>query len=152
MSLGRKRHRLAYTIMALSFLICACGADGIEQLDLSLTFSPQDLPQDTESIRYYVLPSALSDSSLADCADFMGADAVKNVLDYPSDHLDFGEESVSSISDVTLAIKELPEGRLMFYIEALSVGKTTLACGCGQDEIRKGEKTTIPIRLIEDCR
>jgi len=138
--------------MALSFLICACGADGLGQLDLSLHFSPQDLPQDSESVRYYVLPSALSDSSLADCADFMGADAVKNVLDYGSDFLANGEDDVSSIDGVTLAIKELPEGRLLFYVEALSIAKNVLACGCGQDEIRKGEKTTIPIRLIEDCR
>jgi hypothetical protein len=152
MSLGRKILRLACVIAGLSFLICACGADGVEQLDMSLTFSPQDLPQDSESVRYYVLPSALSDSSLADCADFMGADAVKNVLDYGSDFLANGEEDVSSISGVTLAIKELPEGRLMFYVEALSAAKNVLACGCGQAEIEKGKKTTIPIRVIEDCR
>jgi len=133
--------------------VISCGQDdGIEGISLSMTFSTRDLPAETTSIFYYVLKYQLGDGSTAACEDFMGSEAPKGVLDYPGDTEESGMEDITPNGDLTLTITELPEGILMFYLEAVNQSGNTIACGCGQDEIIKGKKTIVPIRMVEDCR
>ncbi len=139
-------------VLALALAVGAsCGGDDFRGISLSLEFKPRDLPQDTTTINYYVLPLQLSDGSQAACEDFMGSQAEKSVLDYSTDFVKRGGQSVSATESVTLTLAELPEGMLMFYIEAASTSQV-LACGCGQGQVKRGEKVVIPIRLATDCR
>jgi len=151
-----ERIRKILSILCVSLLVwsvMSCGQDdGIEGISLSMTFSTRDLPAETTSVFYYVLKYQLGDGSTAACEDFMGSDAPKGVLSYTGDFERNGQEEVSPDGNVTLTISELPEGILMFYLEAVDLNGSTIACGCGQDEIIKGKKTIVPIRMVEDCR
>jgi hypothetical protein len=150
---NRKKMIIALGCLVLLTWIGGCGGEGEpDSFGLSLTFAPRDLPQDTSSIRFYALLGDLSDGSTAACEDFMGSGAPKSVLDYFSDRKAYGEELVDDLTGVTINIPELPEGTLMFYVEAITATGSTLACGCGLGDISKGDKTVIPIRLVTDCR
>jgi len=136
----------------LSVAALTCGpADPADQGFL-LNFSPRDLPVETEYIRYYVLTVQTDAGGTIDCDNFFVDDPRESVNDYPKDTVDFGtvDFSVSEGGGV-ITIGDLGEGAYIFYVEALDGGRSILTCGCGEGEIVKGVKTTIPIRLVDDC-
>jgi len=44
-------------------------------------------------------------------------------------------------------VKDLPEGLLVFVVEALDQSNSSLAWGCGKGQISRGQKTFISIFL-----
>ncbi len=138
------------TLTLCACLALSCGGDDPGGIGLDLHFSPRDLPADADKLRYYVLPSELTDGSPAACEDFMGTDAEKSI--YVQQYTTRGDVDVDGQADITISILDLPQDELLFYVEALNQTLDTIACGCGQGEIKDGEKTFIPIRLVDDCR
>lgn len=132
------------------FLCLGCGSD-LGMTGLTLQFSPRDLPAGSTSVRYYVLHDVLSDDSQARCEDFLGSDAPKSVLEYGDDMEVSSEVPVADSTTITIVIKDLPPGSFMFYLEAMA-SSSVAGCGCGSGTISAGEKTVIPIRLVQDCR
>ncbi|RLB54326.1 MAG: hypothetical protein DRI34_12190 [Deltaproteobacteria bacterium] len=136
--------------LVLGALGPGCGG-GTGRMELALQFSPRDLPAGTTSVRYYVLPTTLSDNSQAVCEDFLGPDAPKSVLDYGSDMVVSSETPVTDTTTITIVVENLPPGSFMFYLEAMA-SSSVAGCGCGSGSISAGEKTVIPIRLVQECR
>jgi hypothetical protein len=82
------------------------------------------------------------------CFDFFG-DSAKNVYDFSyafaltPEEVDIDENDPSRID---LVIKDIPEGRMLFYIEAY-VGQQLRAAGCGTGQIIAGKKISLRIVL-----
>jgi hypothetical protein len=131
----------------------ACGGGDDRFSSLELTLRPADLPGDTFRLTVYILPSIVSiggsDEAIA-CDLFVGPKADKQIYDY-SDHLVSAPTSVpiNPLEETAVSLKGLPEGLLVFVIEALDESSNLLAMGCGKGQISRGEKTFIPI-FMED--
>ena len=131
----------------------ACGGDDNNLNSLKLSLSPSDVPTDTFRLTVYILPSIVSiggiDEAIA-CDLFVGPTADKQIFDY-SDHLVSTPTSVpfDPLDETAISLKELPEGLLVFVIEALDSSSNLLAQGCGKGQISRGEKTFITIFMEE---
>ena len=134
----------------LGLALLACGGDGTEGISLALEFGPSDLPAETTFIRVYVLPGALSDNTKILCEDFVGPDATKSIYDYTLNVLRTSTSDFNPLTGATIMLEGLPIGLLVFYVEALDQGSNVLAYGCGMGQVNKGEKTYIPIRMVNN--
>jgi hypothetical protein len=132
-------------------LLSSCGTDDLGQQGFRINFSPRDLPAGTAYIRYYVLTVQTKAGGILDCDNFFVNDPRERVSDYPNDTVDFSTVDFSGSEGGAITIKDLNKGAYVFYVEALDDSRSILTCGCGEGQIEKGVKTTIPIRLIDDC-
>lgn len=139
-------------VLCLAVCLGSCGADPGDE-GLSFSLDPRALPAEAIRVAFYVLPSRLFDGTSATCDRFMGSAAPKNIFDYSTDFITNRTESISDPSEaVTIEVKGLPEGILMFYLEVQDDTFSTIACGCGDGQIAKGDKTFIPIHVVDDCK
>ena len=129
----------------------SCGLDDLSRQGFTINFSPRDLPADTAFIRYYVLRSNLLAGGTIHCETFFEGPDRKRVSEYADDIIDTRTIDYSPTDESAIVVKDLSEGVYIFYVEALASNYDILTCGCGEGGIVKGEKTTIPILLIDDC-
>lgn len=138
-------------LVALSVVLAAgfsCGGEARwDSLALTLTFLPRELPPETESIRVYVLPARLPDNSTVGCKNFVGPARDKDITDYSGVLIETLSFPFDQITGATFVLTDLPEGLLVFFVDALNSKSSRLARGCGQGVIVRGRKTVLPIRL-----
>ncbi len=143
---------LGVALVLLSLGLAACGGAEWDGLTLSIHFAPEDLPADTAIIRIYVLPSVATSPTQQEieikCEDLVGPTATKTIMDYRIYQLRMENVLIDAVSGGTLVLQKLPEGKLVFYVEAMDSVQRVLAYGCGTGNIEKGKKTYIPIRMV----
>ncbi len=154
------RNSIKKTIPALFLVFClastlpmlSCGPDqSFDSMSLTLNFSPKDIPAGTFRLNVYVLPNSVminQQEEVVNCDLFVGPTADKNVFDYTSFlvttpiQVTFNPDDENAIS-----IKELPEGLLVFIVEAVDEPGSQLALGCGMAQIERGKKVFISIYM-----
>ncbi|HOX46329.1 MAG TPA: hypothetical protein PK668_22180 [Myxococcota bacterium] len=126
----------------------ACGQEPLATLDLALEFGPDTLPPDTYAVRVYVLPALLEDGTTVECEMFVGPTATERIYDYTTELVVAPQLLTVEVGgDRAVLVEDLPEGLLVFVVEALDQSNSTLAWGCGKGQISRGQKTFISIFL-----
>jgi hypothetical protein len=136
--------------LMLLALLPACGDEPLATLDLALEFGPNTLPEDTYAVRVYVLPALLEDGTTVQCEMFVGPTATEHVYDelYANQLVIMPQLLTVDVGgDRSVLVKSLPEGLLVFVVEALDQSNSPLAWGCGKGQISRGQKTFISIYL-----
>jgi len=129
----------------------ACGPDPLATIDLPLEFGPNTLPTSTYAVRVYVLPALVQGNTTVECEMFVGPTATERIYDYTSELVIAPQLlQVDVDGDRAVMVKGLPEGLLVFVVEALDQSNTSLAWGCGKGQISRGQKTFISIFLEPD--
>lgn len=128
----------------------ACGADDeYSSIDMTLSFSPEAMPQDTARLSVYLLPSLVVNNGVEeaiDCGLFVGPTRSKEIYDYSSFLLKTPiQQYFDPVNATAVSLKDLKEGLTIFVIEALDDSSDLLAVGCGKGQIERGKKTFITI-------
>jgi hypothetical protein len=129
----------------------ACGPDVDPYVDLSLSLDPRTVPPNLAYVNVYVLLAVLPDNTPLDCEMFVGPGKTHTIYDFLTpEYRNVLVASASSSIDPSAAsvlIPRLPEGLLVFVVDALDGNQSHLAWGCGKGQIERGKKVLIPIFL-----
>ena len=138
--------------LLVSFAFVSCGPDqSLDTRSLTLRFSPQDIPLNTFRLNVYVLPNSVTinqQEEAVSCELFVGPTADKNVYDYTSFLVTTPIQIAFNPNDENaISIKELPEGLLVFIVEAVDEPGSQLALGCGMAQVERGKKVFVSIYM-----
>ncbi|HSA20803.1 MAG TPA: hypothetical protein P5076_05080, partial [Myxococcota bacterium] len=93
-------------------------------------------------------PALLEDGTTVECEMFVGPTATERIYDYTTELVVAPQLLTVEVGgDRAVLVEDLPEGLLVFVVEALDQSNSTLAWGCGKGQISRGQKTFISIFL-----
>lgn len=144
------RVRPAWVLLGLllslgTFPGCGPADDGL--LTLSLSLDPRTLPPNLAAVDVYVLLAVMPDDTPLECSMFVGPTATEVVYDYTDSGalVTIVSGDVDPNFEPAISLPNLPEGLLVFVVEALDSSGAHLAWGCGRGQIEAGKKAFIPI-------
>jgi hypothetical protein len=132
---------------------CGCGGQGgLGTLDLDLRFAAAALPAETERLVVYVLPSLINTAEGEEeisCDMFVGPTADREIVEFTSYVINQPIQKTidDPDEDTSVRIEDLPEGRLVFVVQAYDQSSALLALGCGKGQIERGKKTFITVYM-----
>ncbi len=132
---------------------CGCGGDGgLGTQGFELRFAAAALPADTERLVVYVLPSLITTvegEEEISCDMFVGPTADREIVEYTGYVINRPIQKTvdDPEEDTAVRIEDLPEGRLVFVVQAYDQSSALLALGCGKGQIERGKKTFIAIYM-----